>query len=153
MAYVDNFNSLDSTTKTVVTHFDFDAINKSFKTDVVLPVGTPVKFDGAGKIVAATSGRAIGVVANSASTTGSLTVKPGYVTVQIYGSMILNGSASVAITAAGTALKFTGVNVTTGKLEFAPAATGETVSAIATQAATLNADCDGIIMLFQDYVK
>lgn len=151
MAYTDNLYGLDASAKARVTHLDENAFARSYPTDTFLPEGTPVKFS-AGKLVAATTGKPIGIIKTPLATSENQAVRKGYATVLVYGFAEVTGKAGAAI-AAGDELKFTGVESVTNKLLFAPAVATETVVAIAGKAAANAADVDGVVMLYNSYVK
>lgn len=119
---------------------------------MVLPEGTPVKFDNAGKLVVATNSPAIGIISVPKASSQNQTVLEGRATVQVYGLAEVTGKATAAI-AAGDELKFAGVEAVTGVLTFTKAATGDTVIAIATASAVAGGTLPKIVMLNSYHTK
>lgn len=145
MGYTDNLYGLSSATPTRVTRRDENALAFSYPTDVVLPDGTPVKFDSNGKLVAAVNSPAIGIIDVSKASSQNQTIAEGRATVQVYAAAEVTGKATAAV-APGDELKFAGVD-SAGLLTFTKAVAGDTVVAIATQAAVANGFMPKTVML------
>ena len=151
MGYTDNLYGLSAATPTRVTRRDEYALAFSYPTDVVLPDGTPVKFDANGKLVVAVNSPAIGIISVSKASSQNQTIAEGRATVQMYAMAEVTGKATAAV-APGDELKFAGVD-SAGLLTYTKAVAGDIVVAIATTAAPANGFLPKTIVLSSYYKK
>lgn len=142
----------ESTERSRVAYTNHEALCVKFPTDVILPEGTPVKFDSNGKLVAAENAMAIGLVEVPKGNDDRQTVALNACTVQVFSNKVVLGLTAAA-TAAGAELKFTGIDTATGHMKFAVAASGEVVAAIAGVASTANGVNTKVVMLTGQYKK